>query len=223
MVRVNPLTPELTRAATQDVATRGIVGKDDFLKLLITQFRNQDPLSPVESQEFAAQLAQFSSLEQLQNMNTSLNRSLTADQILATSVNNVLAATLIGREVRADGNTFTLAEPLQKVKLSYTLPVAANSVKIHVLDQNGVSVDTLDLGSSTMGEHTVEWDPVGKGRSGRWYSFIVEATGADGTPVEATTYIVGRITGVGYYEDGSTLILGGREVPFDRVRRISGV
>jgi flagellar basal-body rod modification protein FlgD len=218
MAQVNPVIPEIARAITSNTATKGIVGKDDFLRLLITQLRNQDPLTPMESQEFAAQLAQFSSLEQLQNMNTALNRSLTSDQLLSSSINNVLAATLIGREVRTDGNIFTLGESLDTMKLSYTLPAGAKSVKLHILDQDGVPVDLLDLGSSAAGDRTVEWDPAGKGYPGQRYSFFIEANNADGTP-----YIVGRITGVGYHEDGTTLILGGREVPFAGVRRISGV
>ncbi len=73
------------------------LGKDSFLQLLVTQLQNQDPLSPMEDKEFIAQLAQFSSLEQLQNMNSSLSAFLDLNLVHQASI-------LIGREVRVYGD-----------------------------------------------------------------------------------------------------------------------
>ncbi|NIS39011.1 flagellar hook capping protein, partial [Candidatus Saccharibacteria bacterium] len=78
-----------------------ILGKDDFLKMLVTQLNYQDPLNPMESTDFSAQLAQFSSLEQLSNIDETLQASLEANYLLATSINNTMAATIIGKQVRA--------------------------------------------------------------------------------------------------------------------------
>ncbi len=72
------------------------LGKDDFLKLLTTQLRYQDPLNPIEDQEFIAQLAQFSSLEQMQNLNTTMEKANTAQQKL-TALGQ--ATSMLGREV----------------------------------------------------------------------------------------------------------------------------
>lgn len=222
MTAVDQISAQLATAAAGDVAARSIVGKDDFLRLLITQLRNQDPMSPVEGQEFASQLAQFSSLEQLQNMNQALKSSLASSSTLTTSVNNILATTLIGRETRADSNLFVLGDVLGKASLSFSLAKAADNVEMTVLDQNSIPVETIDLGALPSGDHTVEWDPVGKGHSGELYGFGVKATGADGSSIQATPYIRGRITGVGYRDTGTTLILGGNEVPFESVRRVLG-
>ena len=82
------------------------LGKDDFLKLMIEQMKNQDPLSPMEGTEFTAQLAQFSSLEQLSNMSDSLEQSINANYQLTQAVNNTMTAALIGKEVKLEGTTF---------------------------------------------------------------------------------------------------------------------
>ena len=82
-----------------------VLGKDDFLKLLVTQLSYQDPLNPLEASDFSAQLAQFSSVEQLFNIEETLRASLDANYLLATSINNTMAATVIGKEVRAVGDS----------------------------------------------------------------------------------------------------------------------
>ena len=75
--------------------------KADFLNLLVTELRHQDPLNPMDSQAFASQLAQFSTLEELQNIGVKLDNALESDMILSQSINNTMAATLIGRDRRA--------------------------------------------------------------------------------------------------------------------------
>ena len=83
-------------------STGGPLGKDQFLQLFTTQLRYQDPLKPMDSTEFTAQLAQFSSLEQLTNLNTSMTQMASLQQ----QVNNAAAAGLIGRNITStDGTT----------------------------------------------------------------------------------------------------------------------
>ena len=79
------------------------LGKDDFLKLFVAQLENQDPLSPMESTEFTAQLAQFSSLEQLTNANQNLEYLL----MYQSSMNNAEAVNFIGNTVKASGNSIS--------------------------------------------------------------------------------------------------------------------
>ena len=90
-----------TTAATDQNAKTKILGKDDFLKLLIAQLKNQDPTNPQQGTEFATQLAQFSSLEQLTNLNATL-RSQTQDNL---NLVNAQAINLIGKEITAQVGT----------------------------------------------------------------------------------------------------------------------
>ena len=85
--------------------TPGSMDKTDFLNLLITQIQQQDPLNPQDPSEFTAQLTQFSSLEQMMNMNTSIQNL----QALQLSSNNTMAASLIGKDVIYSGDTMTIA------------------------------------------------------------------------------------------------------------------
>ncbi len=86
---------------TTTASTKNVIGKDEFLKMLIAQLKHQDPMNPMDGTAFTAQLAQFSSLEQLQNINTQLT-SFTRQQ---QSLGNTQAVNLIGREVLAKGDT----------------------------------------------------------------------------------------------------------------------
>lgn len=83
-------------ANQQTMPNTEVLGKDDFLKLLVTQLRHQDPINPVDDKEFIAQLAQFSSLEQMQNLTTSLNTMMESQQRL-TALSQ--ATSMIGKEV----------------------------------------------------------------------------------------------------------------------------
>ena len=82
----------------------GEIDKNGFLKLLIEQMKNQDPLNPMDSQEYASSLAQFSQLEEIQNLNSSTDQGVQANIMLAQSINNTLAATLVGKSVKAVGS-----------------------------------------------------------------------------------------------------------------------
>ena len=119
-MQVSSTTAATAAANTQGVqgSSRQALGKDDFLKLLITQMRYQDPLSPMDNTQFLAQMAQFSSLEQMQNLNESFDQSM----LLSQSLNNSSAAGFIGRHVRASGDGVTLG-PSGSVELGYFLPV----------------------------------------------------------------------------------------------------
>ena len=77
------------------------LGKDEFLQLMVTKLQNQDPLNPMEDEDYIAQLAQFSSLEQLTNISDGLDESNEWDYLQMQSINNVMAAGLIGKEVEA--------------------------------------------------------------------------------------------------------------------------
>ena len=190
------------------------LGKDDFLKLLVAQLRNQDPINPVKGEDFAAQLAQFSSLEQLQNMNTNLQNNLEMDLLLNQALNNTLATTLIGNKVKAIGNSITKSAG-ENTEMHYRLVSAAQNVTINITDANGVVVRTVELTGQTSGEHSFEWD--GKDNSGAElsdgvYQFSVAAKDGSGNDVGALTFITGVINGIRYNNGAAMLLLGDVEV-----------
>lgn len=185
------------------------LGKEDFLRLLVIQLQYQDPLSPVENTEFLAQLAQFSSLEQLQNVNSNLQ----ANFLLTQSLNNSLATNLIGKKVIALGNELYLrGDDGEEI----TFDLAENAgVTIEIYDEDGTLVRTLKPGTLPSGRNRLHWD--GKDSEGNSlplgnYSFQVDATDSNGNSLDVTTYSTGLVTGVKFEQGNALLMLGDQEV-----------
>jgi len=198
------------------------MAKDDFLKLLITQLSHQDPMAPMESQDFAAQLAQFSSLEQLQSIGSNIEQGIETDLILAQTINNTMAASLIGKQAKAVGDEVTI-EADGTADLTFRLNGFAQNVKITITDTNGDTIRVLDANNLSTGEHNLSWD--GKNSEGQTvsegtYHFKVEATDADGNTISATPLIVGNATGIRYENGRAFLLMNGQEVPFSSVVEI---
>jgi len=195
------------------------MGKDEFLKLLIAQLQNQDPLAPMENHEFASQLAQFSSLEELQNIDSSLDQSLEVDLILTQAINNTLATTIIGKTAKAVGDTveFNGTDPNS---LNFRLEGVADNVKITVKDETGRVIKTLEASNLGKGDHVLEWDgtdDVGETVTSGNYTFEVEATNADGQEIYALPLIAGVVTSVRYDNGLAMLVIGDREIPFNSI------
>jgi flagellar basal-body rod modification protein FlgD len=109
------------------------LGKDEFMKLLLAQLKNQDPLKPLDGTDFAVQLAQFTSLEQL----SSLNAELKAQSVNQMTLGYAQSVNMIGKEVVV-GSSNTLTANGQALDLNYNLASDAQSVSISILDKNGV-------------------------------------------------------------------------------------
>ncbi len=190
-----------------------IMGKDDFLKLLVTQLKYQDPLSPMEGTEFASQLAQFSSLEQLTNLNDSVRLSIEGNYVLSQSINNTLTATLIGKRVKLAGATI-VKNGQDNVQLGYTLPASASSIEVNIKDENGNIVRTFDSPPSKTGDSKLLWDfsdNKGNKLPDGTYTFEVIAKNAGGDDMTVTLFKWGKIDGIRFSENGTTLIVDGNE------------
>lgn len=189
-ITTDPATAALTTATSNEL------DMDAFLRLLTVQLQHQDPLDPLSSDEFVAQLAQFSSLEELVGMQSSLD----AVYLAVASMNNASMAGLLGTEVVAVGDTFAY-DGEGDVTLHYDAAAPVSSGTVTVTDETGKVVATFDLGAAEQGEGTIVWD--GKDLNGQpvpagEYSFSIEATGADGESVDVTTLVVGTITEMDY-------------------------
>ncbi|MBT5028836.1 MAG: flagellar hook assembly protein FlgD [Nitrospina sp.] len=215
---VNPISPTTTKggiAATGDSS----LGKDDFLQILVAQLEAQDPLSPMEGQEFASQLAQFSSLEQLTNVNSNLETSQAFD--VALSNNSAIA--LIGKTVDAPGNKVDLKSGGTK-NLSFSLDADATELKIDIFDSTGAKVSTADLGAQGAGLNEFVWN--GRDASGALlpagnYTFNITASDAAGNFVPAKTFSAGQVTEVIFEEGQAFAIVNGQKLAVNEISKVS--
>ena len=167
------------------------LSKDTFLRLLTTQLQNQDPLNPMSNEEFVAQLAQFSSLEQLQGVNSQLETL----NMVNTSMNNASMVNLMGQDVVAASDTFHYSGE-GSTDLMYTASEAFSSGSITIYNEDGTLVDTITLNTGEAGEQTLSWDgtdqngePLPEGN----YTFSIAASNENGDAVSVTTLIQGTI------------------------------
>lgn len=183
-------------AAAQSAPSKagGQVSRDDFMKLLIAQLRNQDPLSPMDNQEFAVQLAQFNSLEQLIGLNEKFD-SLATQQGRATQFNS---AALIGKQVAGNGNKINL-DGSGNANLHYVLGANAAKVTVKVLNSAGLVVREIAVGSQNAGAQSAIWDgknSLGQSLPAGVYSFEVSALDSAGKSLPVIKQVRGVVTGV---------------------------
>jgi flagellar basal-body rod modification protein FlgD len=148
---VNGAAPAAAQTAQAKAGQQ--ITRDDFMKLLITQLQNQDPLSPLDNQEFAVQLAQFNSLEQLVGLNEKLD-ALANQQGL---VSQFSSTALIGKQVIGKGNTVNLGAN-GNASLYYDLGAGATKVTVKVFDSSGALMRQIDAGSQKAGPQSALWD-----------------------------------------------------------------
>ena len=208
-------------AAQQPVSgAQNVLGKDDFLHLLTVQLRYQDPLNPMENTEFIAQMAQFSSLEQLQNMNQSLEKNQGSEAELHTAFKNNLVTSLVGKSVEVPTQQVTYEGASAEV--AYRLGDKAHSASLRILDARGQLVRELEL-DTTQAYGTVEWD--GKSATGDKvpkgaYLAVVAATGPGGSPVESDMLKRVKVDAVRYSGNEARIWADGRELALADLRGV---
>lgn len=174
------------------------LGRDDFLRLLVTQLKNQDPLKPLDNAAFVAELAQFTELEQITKQ---------VDLMEKTSRFTLLP--LVGRQVRIVGNALELGAG--RALINFRLEGDAQQVRVGIENSAGQVIRTLDLGAKQAGFHQVQWD--GRDLNGNQmqpgtYRFQVSATDQRGTRLNVETSAVLTVSGVRVEDDGSVLLIG---------------
>jgi flagellar basal-body rod modification protein FlgD len=194
------------------------LGKDDFLKLFVTQLQNQDPLNPDDGTEMAAKLAQFNGLEQMMNVNKSLEKMLT-DQ---NSARNLQLVNYVGREVTVDGGRVRLKDGIP-TKSEFQLETEAAAATLEVRDGNGIMVAQMDIGTMSPGNHPLKWD--GKSSTGRTlpdgvYTYSIAARNVDGQTIPVTMTAKARITGIDIKSQDGTLFSDYGKIKFDEIRSV---
>lgn len=169
------------------------LGQEQFLTLLVAQLQNQDPLNPADATEFTAQLAQYSQLEQLFNLNDAMDQ-LTAAQTKSERLN---ALSLIGQDVVVENSEFTLgSEPVQ---IGYKVDGTVTSASLVIKNSTGRTVATLPASDLAAGNHYLTWD--GKDNSGNTlpagkYTITINAGGTQGTSATVTPLVRAQVTGI---------------------------
>jgi flagellar basal-body rod modification protein FlgD len=189
---VNSSASSSTPATQNDAASA-----DRFLKLLVTQMQNQDPLNPMDNSQLTSQMAQINTVTGISTLNTTvagLNTQFVQMQALQ-------GASLVGHDVTVAGDGLAIENGIGAG--AFTLAGAADHVKVEVLDTTGRVVDTLQLGAATSGTQSFNW-PAGNVADGSAYRFRVTATSGS-AKVDAQLLMRDRVDAVSV--DGSTLML----------------
>lgn len=215
------LTGSSTATSTTGTGSSSLVGKDDFLKLLVAQLSHQDPTSASDPNQFVQQLSQMSAVEQAVNQSNQL--SLISSQMTGLASNE--AAGLIGKQVQVTGGSMTFDGTLATTS-SVQLDGAATKVTAQIKDSSGNVVRTIDLGAQPQGPLSVTWD--GKSDGGATepagnYTVSVTATAADGSPVNVESQVTGIVTKVSYDKGYPIVTLdSGATAPISKLVSVAG-
>ncbi len=194
------------------------MGKDAFFKLMLTQLKQQDPTNPLKSHEMAAQLAQFSSVEQLTNMNQTLEKMSQKDS--QQGKYDVLS--LIGKKVSGDSGMIDRMKGDKTHNIEFNLSKAAETAKVVIKDSKGITVKTYELKDLKQGKNQLEWNGLhsdGKDARIGQYSAHIEAK-SRGEKVAASTQFTGAVDGVQFTGKGPVLMVGGKTLNLRDVKKI---
>jgi flagellar basal-body rod modification protein FlgD len=216
----------VTSTAAAGATDTGALGKarlaenfDTFLTLLTTQLKNQDPLSPMDSNQFTQQMVQMTGVEQ-QLLTNDLLKQLVSNTGAGVST----AVSLIGKDVRAATEDAALSGG--KAQWAYRLDSPADSLKFEVLDSQGkvVHAEAAQADGRTAGDHAFTWngrDLTGQQlKDGGSYTLKVTALDPGGKAIGSTTYVQGVVTGVEQADGSTYLTINGGRVSWDKVTSI---
>jgi len=222
------LTKAVTSATgTSPSASSGVTAKavtdgatlaknfDTFLTLLTTQLKNQNPLEPLDSNQFTQQLVQFAGVEQQMKMNTQLGSLISIEQASQSTA----AMAYLGSTATVDGSTTALTGGKASWTFSADKPASAT---INISDSTG-NLAYSGAFSLNAGQQNFAWD--GRGNNGtKWpdgnYKMAISAKDASGNPVAVSTEVSGRVDGVNLQASPPTLSIGGANFTVDKIKRV---
>lgn len=194
------------------------LGRDEFLKLFLAQMNHQDPLNPMDSSEFSSQLAEFSSLEQLFNV----NENLESIKSVQDSSNQFQALELIGKDIEAEGDILSLNQDGTAYG-SFSIDTRADCLVL-IKDQNGYYVKQINMGTLEAGDHTFEWDGLdeeGNSMDEGLYGFEITAVDESGWEVDVETRFKGLVERVNLDAEQPLLYVGGIPIALSQVINVN--
>jgi flagellar basal-body rod modification protein FlgD len=213
--------PTYEEKTTSNASTKtDELGRDAFLKMFIAQMNNQDPLNPMDISQMSSQLAQYSSLEQLLNINTNLE----SIEGVQSSSNRYQSIDMIGKEVQADSSTLVLDNG-KAAKGSFSLEESANCT-VHILDEQGAVIRDIDLKTLEPGFNEFEWDGFdNKGNLYKSGQFTYEVTAVNGNKnqVSVNKYIKGTVTGINLSDEEPIIYVNSTPLSMSQIVNINMV
>ena len=197
-----------------NAATDPAAAQDRFLKLLVAQLNNQDPMNPLDNAQMTSQIAQINTVTGIQQ----LNQTMASMATQFNSLQVMQGTALIGRNVMTEGSTLSVADNVGKGGFELASP--ATSVKVEVLDAAGQVVDTVDLGAKAVGRHTFEWDASEyKGATEGLQFRITAANGS--TKIDSTPLALSKVTAAGA-EDGQLklTLANGKTISYSDIKAL---
>jgi len=206
-------------AASNTPQHKSSMDQDTFLTILVAQLTHQDPLNPMEDTQMTSQLAEFSSLEQLTNINDGIKNLSDSTQ----QTDMLSAVSFIGKEVKAEGYKISLDEGNAST-IYYGFGEPVSKIMMNIYDSEGAIVRTVDLGSKQPGTYQFEWD--GKNEGGQdmpdgQYGIGILGEDAEGKHVMVQTEISGKVDAV--VNEGGTQFLrlkDGRFISFLNIKEV---
>jgi flagellar basal-body rod modification protein FlgD len=197
-----------------NAATDPAAAQDRFLKLLVAQLNNQDPMNPLDNAQMTSQIAQINTVTGIQQ----LNQTMASMATQFNSLQVMQGTTLIGRNVMTEGSTLAVADKVGKGGFELASP--ATSVKVDVLNASGQVIETVDLGAKAVGRHTFEWDASGYTGSTEGLQFRITAANGS-TKIDSTSLALSKVTAAGA-EDGQLklTLANGKTISYSDIKAL---
>ncbi len=206
--------------ATTSAAAKTMLGKDDFMKLLVAQMQHQDPLNPSDSSQMAAQLAQFSSLEQLTNISQQMATQASDSATLVNTVNNSSAIGLLGKTVTVLDDTVQVGGSSPTTTASTMVGAGGGDFTVRLEDANGYTVATQHVGRVSGGQQNVSLDSLTSGLPAGNYKVVFDVTngvGSTQTIAHPTATVAAHVDGIGFGTNGAVVSSGSKQYTIGQV------
>lgn len=198
---------------------KGQLDKDAFLKLFIVQIQNQDPFAPMDADQMATQMAQFTSVEKLNSIEMLLQTQIEGQGNMMATLNGNAAMNMVGKTILAQGDAVEIVTGAESVPVQVGGTGGRGTLKIY--DANGAQVGQRDLGSLVAGRQDIALGTAARDLPAGAYTYKVEVVDGGGNPVHVEKYTRARVDGVRYGAEGPVLTSGRLTIPFGAIFEIA--